>query len=137
MKFLTALLIFAFGISSASFLRQSKNEKPLSDLEFSSFVDPEEVYSSAKAFGDVGVFSNRTYRGSGIKIGIIDGGTPSNLSDYNLGGVLGSTYDYHAHCVSSIVSGDSGVASDATVYFASRHANDGNSFEKCLRWLVS
>ena len=106
------------------------------DELFSSLVDPEECYSAGKALGDVGVFPSRSYKGDGIKIGVIDRGIPADVSSYNLGGVLGTTYDNHANDVSLVLAGQYGVASDATMYFASRNSNDGYSFEDCLRWLV-
>ena len=54
-------------------------------LFFSSMLDPEECYPTAKALGDVGIFEDRPYRGAGIKIGIIDEGIPKSLASYGAG----------------------------------------------------
>lgn len=56
---------------------ETKTRDEISDPLFSSMLDPEECYPTAKALGDVGIFEDRPYRGAGIKIGIIDEGTPS------------------------------------------------------------
>lgn len=114
------------------------------DIVFSSMNDPEERYSYGKALGDVGVFPDRQYKGEGIKIGIIDKGFPFDMNNYNIGGTLGviGAYDAygnlptHGHMVTSLIGGPSGIASEATLYIASKVEGTGYSFERCLKWLV-
>ena len=58
---------------------ETKTRDEISDPLFSSMLDPEECYPTAKALGDVGIFEDRPYRGAGIKIGIIDEGIPKSF----------------------------------------------------------
>lgn len=43
-------------------------------------IDPEEVYSTGKLLGDIGIFNGESYDGTGIKIGIIETGIPEGLT---------------------------------------------------------
>ena len=72
---LISLCYFPFNCSNIKAKKEGQT--------FSSMIDPEEYYSSGRAYGDIGVFPNREYHGSGIKIGIIDDGVPQNINDYN------------------------------------------------------
>ena len=131
-KLLTFLSIVLFGINYFSFDKTCIFKESI--LNYSSMIDPEECYSAGRAFGDVGIFPNRQYKGEGIKIGIIDDGIPSNLSSYIVGGVHGYTYGPHCESVASVLAGVAGVASEATVFFASK---SDYGFNNCLSWLVN
>lgn len=74
-------IITAFGLS-LSFVNNSKNQQKekYNNPLFSSLIDPEEVYSTGKLLGDIGVFNGASYDGTGIKIGIIETGIPEGLS---------------------------------------------------------
>ena len=78
-----------------------------SNPDFSSKYDPEECYSTAKSFGDVGVFPDRDYDGTGMRIGIIENGIPYNTSTLPSGSqCYGNTYSSHCDDVTSIQGGN-------------------------------
>ena len=105
-----------------------------SNPDFSSKYDPEECYSAAKSFGDVGVFPDRDYDGTGIRIGIIENGIPYNTSILPSGSqCYGNTYSSHCDDVISVLAGEGGLVPNATFFIASKSNYD---FEDCLRWLV-
>lgn len=60
----------------------SVNETQSSSLDMSANVAPEEEYSLAKAMGDVGVFPDNEYKGTGVKIGVLESGIPSDLTPF-------------------------------------------------------
>lgn len=94
-------------------------------------------FDDAKA--DVGIPENNEYTGDGIKIGIIDEGVTSSLSnlqntDYEI--MPGTTIQSdHCFIVSSILGGDYGIAQDASLYFVSY--NQVQDFAYCVDWLTS
>lgn len=127
---LLCLASLCLGAQTHSFIAKECGE--ISDPSFSSMLDPEECYPTVKAFGDVGLFEERPYKGAGIKIGIIDEGIPESLSSYGSGAeAYGQTYSQHTEEVGTMLSA---VASEATFYFAGK--ND-SSFDKCFDWLVN
>lgn len=70
MLFATAIHFISLPVCAKS-VGQTTYQTEEDEL-FSSLVDPEECYSAGKALGDVGVFPSRSYKGNGIKIGVID-----------------------------------------------------------------
>ena len=134
-KWISALLLLSnctLFLSSFA-LKGAKEESVSNCVTFSSRVDPEDCYSLGKAFGDVGVFPNKEFNGTGIKIGIIDDGIPYNLSYFNDYELYGTTYGTHPFMVADIINGPCGIAPNAKIYCASRYEY---TFEECLRWLV-
>ena len=110
---------------------ETKTRDEISDPLFSSMLDPEECYPTAKALGDVGIFEDRPYRGAGIKIGIIDEGIPKSLASYGAGAeAYGKTHHPHSEEVANVLST---VAGEASFYFAGKK---DSSFAECFDWLV-
>lgn len=101
-------------------------------------INPENsgVYPYARALGDVGLKPFSKYKGLGVKIGILDSKLPN--SQINLSGITyyeyGSSRGPHAFQVSSLLGGTYGIASSATLYFASK--NDHDRFD-CIDWMIS
>lgn len=127
---LICLATLCLGSQSHAFETKTRDE--ISDPLFSSMLDPEECYPTVKAFGDVGLFEDRPYRGAGIKIGIIDEGIPKSLASYGAGAeAYGKTHHPHSEEVASVLST---VAGEASFYFAGKK---DSSFAECFDWLVN
>ena len=126
---LICLATLCLGTQIHAFEIKTRDE--ISDPLFSSMLDPEECYPTVKAFGDVGIFEDRPYRGAGIKIGIIDEGIPKSLASYGAGAeAYGKTHHPHSEEVANVLST---VAGEASFYFAGKK---DSSFAECFDWLV-
>lgn len=93
------------------------------------------LYDFSQALTDVGIPVNKTFTGKNIKIGCIENGIPkyyNNLINVNYE-VLGNYLTDHAFMTSSVFGGNSGIANDASIYFA---ALDTYSFAECTNWLI-
>lgn len=126
-------IVTAFGLS-LSFVNNSKNQQKekYNNPLFSSMIDPEEVYSTGKLLGDIGIFNGESYDGTGIKIGIIEAGIPKGLSFWEQAfQCYGSSESEHATNVYSVLKT---VAPNATYYFAS---NENHDFEDCIDWMIN
>lgn len=87
--------------------------------------------------------SNANYTGNGIKIGVIDEDYPSSVVNFPSGCIVDSyTEDYsdHTTMVCSILSGYTGIASDAELYIFGCNTRDDNdepySFFNAVEWLL-
>ena len=126
-------IITAFGLS-LSFVNNSKNQQKekYNNPLFSSLIDPEEVYSTGKLLGDIGVFNGASYDGTGIKIGIIETGIPEGLSLLEQTFQCYGSFEHeHATNVYSVLKT---VAPNATYYFAS---TKNHNFENCIDWMIN
>ena len=94
-----------------------------------------DVYSFTTALAHIGI-DEKEFTGKGVKIGIIEDGIPSDLS--NLTGVtyetFGTAKTSHSFHTSSIIGANSGIATDSELYFAS--LTSGYTFVECGNWLV-
>lgn len=94
------------------------------------------AYDFQDALEDIGISGVKEFDGSGIKIGSIESGIPSNY--INLSGVeyetFGATQKSHAFETSSIYASNAGIANGASIYFA---ALSNHSFNECVDWLIS
>ena len=94
------------------------------------------AYDFQDALEDIGISGVKEFDGSGIKIGSIESGIPSNY--INLSGVeyetFGTTQKSHAFETSSIYASNAGIANGASIYFA---ALSNHSFNECVDWLIS
>lgn len=136
MKIILAAL-FSFSLFNYVHVEKFVNNNAIdsSTIHFSSKIDPEECYSIARAFGDVGIFPNRSYKGEGIKIGLIDTALPLDIYNYNVGGTYGNNIiDDHVTDVASVLCGPNGVAPQSSIYFAAYLPGVYN-IENCLSWL--
>lgn len=92
-------------------------------------------YDFQSALADIGIDGVKEFDGSGIKIGSIESGVPSNY--VNLTGIEYETYGTaktsHAFQTSSIYASNAGIANNATIYFA---ALSNYSFNACVDWLI-
>lgn len=81
----------------------------------------------------IGINSN-SFTGSGIKIGILDGGIPylDNFTNGQIKNVSGSSYDDHPTKVASIIGGTYGIASEADLYVRQNE----NSLDVSIEWLL-
>ena len=98
-------------------------------------------------FGITDIPETRTYHGSGIKIGILEGYLPSPTG--HLDGITYSTYGNrtgdHSALVSAVLGGESGIADGASLYFANVYSEaeiashpefECYSFQNCCDWLI-
>lgn len=114
------------------FIEEKQEEDQATRNSDSSYSD---LYSFSLALKDVGIPVNKPFTGKNIKIGCIESGIPLNY--INLSNVKyevhGSTKTEHAFETSSIFGGNSGIANDASIYFA---ALSDYSFTECTNWLI-
>lgn len=94
------------------------------------------AYDFQNALKDIGIGGAKEFDGSGIRIGSIESGIPSNY--INLSGVeyetFGTTQTDHAFQTSSIYASNAGIANGASIYFA---ALSNHSFNECVDWLIA
>lgn len=138
MKKINYFLILFISLICFDYFKNNENINYNLSPSYSSKFDPEECYSVGRAFSDVGVFPEREFYGEGIKIGIIEHYLPDDLTSYNVGDFDVEIYnhsDTHCEKVASVLSGPSGVARDATLYFSCETAT--NTLSSCLHWLIN
>ncbi len=112
--------------------------------EESTASDSTVEYTLAQVYSDVGITDRTTYTGTGIKVGILEGDRPSNLTNFPTNSVIsyGSSYSaVHASEVMSIIGGTYGIAPDVSfrcaAYNYNPNPNTNNvSFVDCLNWLM-
>ena len=81
--------------------------------------------------------NNAKYSGKGIKIGIMDGGIPDNLTNFSKGEIVETnceTTSQHTTKVASIVGGTFGIAPESDLYITS---NKFPKFVTNLEWLLT
>lgn len=92
-------------------------------------------YDFETALADIGISGVKEYDGSGIKIGSIESGIPSNY--VNLSGIhyetFGTYTTSHAFQTSSIYASNVGIANNASIYFAALY---NHTFNECVDWLI-
>lgn len=81
------------------------------------YVPP--VYNISDAFADIGIPTNKTYTGMGIKIGSLEKGIPDSYVNFNSGMyfTVGTNRTSHATWTASIYGGKYGVANNSKMYF--------------------
>ena len=102
-------------------------------------------YLFSQALADVGIPETNTYDGTGIKIGFLESGLPSNVSHLN-----GVEYEFrqpicndnsteHSYEVSYIAAGNYGIAKGADLYFSNLYDVSKNSNDNICAydWLLS
>lgn len=91
-------------------------------------------YAFTDALNDIGI-SDKQFTGKGVKIGIVESGVPNNIVNLTEGAyeTYGSTLTAHSFQTSSIIGANTGIATDARLYFA---ALSDYSFVSCCNWFI-
>jgi len=112
---------------------ENENHYDMATRNPNSFI---QNYPFGEALEDIGITSDTTYTGAGVKIGSIESGIPNNY--VNLSNTTYETHGthqtHHAFTTSSVYGGDSGIAPDAEIYFS---ALSNHSFLESTDWLIS
>lgn len=97
-------------------------------------------YDFEKALNDVGIDSTK-YNGDGIRIGIIESGSPIDL--YGLNSEQINVWDgeknktAHSVVVGNIIAGNNGISKNSELYYAPMGLNANANFYDALNWQLS
>ena len=144
---LTVLTFVCFLFSLFSVNSKSEALREERDSVHSMYVDSEEVYSVGKIYADIGLNPDNPYKGSGIKIGIIESALPYYFPDGMNPTLIYDSNDQqnwspaqeqegkqHAYDICSILGGPRGIAKEATFFFAASSPNKPKN--QCIKELV-